>query len=148
MTVHVLGTRAWEGKKIDTSHTFVDFTVWCMSSKSFTSIIETFPYKINLHSFFSFSFLFFFLFRTAPAAYGSFQNRGWIRAAVAAYTTNTAIQDPSSICNQHHCSQQCWILNPMSGARDQTPALMDTSRVHYPWATMWTRPHSFKCFHL
>ena len=35
-----------------------------------------------------------------------------------AYTTATATQDLSCICNLHHSSQQCWILNPMSEARD------------------------------
>ena len=29
-----------------------------------------------------------------------------------AYTTGTAMQNPSHICDPHHSSQQCWILNP------------------------------------
>ena len=33
-----------------------------------------------------------------------------------AYTTATAMQDPSHVCNLHHSSQQCWILNPLSEA--------------------------------
>ena len=37
-----------------------------------------------------------------------------------AYTTPTATQDPSGICNLHHSSQQCRILNPLSEARDRT----------------------------
>ena len=48
-----------------------------------------------------------------------------------AYTTDTAMLDPSCICNLHCSSWQYWILNPMSGARDQTCNLMDTSWVHY-----------------
>ena len=44
-----------------------------------------------------------------------------------AYTTTTARQDPSRVCDLHHGSQQCWILNPLSGARDQTRILMDPS---------------------
>ena len=49
-----------------------------------------------------------------------------------AYTTATATQDPSQLCNLYHSSQQCWILNPLSEARDQTQILRDrdTSRVH------------------
>ena len=47
------------------------------------------------------------------------------------YTTARATQDPSHVCDLHHSSQQRWILNPLSGARDQTPNLMDTSQVHY-----------------
>ena len=37
-----------------------------------------------------------------------------------AYTTATATQDPSLICDLPHSSVQCWILNPLSKARDQT----------------------------
>ena len=48
-----------------------------------------------------------------------------------AYTTATATQDPSRICDLHHSSQQSWILNPLSKARDRTPILMDTSWVRY-----------------
>ena len=46
-----------------------------------------------------------------------------------AYTTATT-QDLSRICNLHHSSQQHWILNPLSEARDPTRILMYTSRVH------------------
>ena len=35
-----------------------------------------------------------------------------------AYTTTTATRDPSCICGLHRSSQQCWILNPLSEARD------------------------------
>ena len=37
----------------------------------------------------------------------------------------------SLICDLHHSSGQCWILNPLSKVRDQTRILMDTSWVHY-----------------
>ena len=49
-----------------------------------------------------------------------------------AYTTATAMQDPSCICDPHHGSRQHWILNPPSKARDRTRVLMNTS---------WTRYH-------
>ena len=42
-----------------------------------------------------------------------------------AYTTATATQDLSHIFDLHHSSWQCWILNPLSQARDQTCILMD-----------------------
>ena len=48
-----------------------------------------------------------------------------------AYTTATAMPDPSRVCSLHCSSQQCWILNPLSEARDRTLVLMDTSRVCY-----------------
>ena len=43
-----------------------------------------------------------------------------------AYTTATAIWDPSYICELIHSLGQCWILNPLSEARDQTHILMNT----------------------
>ena len=47
-----------------------------------------------------------------------------------AYTTATAEQDLSHVCNLHHSSQQHWILNPVSEARDKTPNLMVPSRIY------------------
>ena len=55
-----------------------------------------------------------------------------------AYTTATAIPDPSRIFDLHHSSQEHGILNPLSEARDQTRILMNTSRVHYHRATVGT----------
>ena len=34
-----------------------------------------------------------------------------------AYATATAMQDLSHICNLHHSSQQCWILNTLCEVR-------------------------------
>ena len=42
-----------------------------------------------------------------------------------AYTTATI--EPSCVCDLHHNSWQCQILNPLSEARDQTYVLKDTS---------------------
>ena len=50
----------------------------------------------------------------------------------------TATQHPSHVFDLHHSSQQHRMLNPLSGARDRTHILMDTSWVHYGWATMGT----------
>ena len=55
-----------------------------------------------------------------------------------AYITATAMQDPSCICDSHHRSWQCWILKPLSQARDRTCILMDTSWVCYLWAMTGT----------
>ena len=46
--------------------------------------------------------------------------------------------DPSCLCDLQHSSRQCQILNPLNEAKDQTCILMDTSQVHYSWATMGT----------
>ena len=57
-----------------------------------------------------------------------------------AYTSATAkaTWDPSRVCHLHHSSQQHWIFNPLSEARDQTRILMDTSGICFRWATMGT----------
>mgnify|MGYP001346181379 CR=1 FL=1 len=50
----------------------------------------------------------------------------------------TAMQDSSHICDLHHSSQQWWILNPLSKARDQTYDLIVPSRIRFHYATMGT----------
>ena len=49
-----------------------------------------------------------------------------------AYTTATATQGPSCVCDLHHSPWQCQILTPLCEARDQTCNLMVTSQVHKP----------------
>ena len=64
-----------------------------------------------------------------------------------AYTTSTAMQDPSHICNLHHSSRQHRILNPMSEARDQTQNLRVPSWICFccpTMGTLWT-PTLFYC---
>ena len=55
-----------------------------------------------------------------------------------AYPTATSMPDLSCICSLHHGLWQCWILNPLSEARDRTCFLTDTSQVHYHWAAVQT----------
>ena len=43
-----------------------------------------------------------------------------------AYATATATPDLSHVCNLHHSSQQRWIFNPLSEARDQTCIHVDS----------------------
>ena len=52
-----------------------------------------------------------------------------------AYAISTAMQDPSHICNLHHSSQQCWIPDTLSKAKDRTHILMDTSWIHFCFTT-------------
>ena len=37
-----------------------------------------------------------------------------------AYARATATPEPSCVCDLHHSSWRCWILNPLSEARDRT----------------------------
>ena len=54
------------------------------------------------------------------------------------YTTATSTQDLSCICNLHHSSQQCRIVNPLSKGRDRTRKLMVPSRIHFLCTTTGT----------
>ena len=78
-------------------------------------------------------FIYFGLFafsRAALSAYGGSQAGGLIGVvAVGLRHSPTATWDPSPICNLHHSSRQCWILNPLGKARDWTCNLMVTSQV-------------------
>jgi len=76
--------------------------------------------------------LFFFFLGLRP------QHMEIPRLQLPAYTTATATQDPSHICNLYHSSWQHWILNPLNKTRDQNHIFMDASQVHYHWATMGT----------
>ena len=62
-----------------------------------------------------------------PVAYRSSQARSRIGAAAAAYAAAIATLDPGRICDLQHSLQQCWILNLLSKAKDQTHILMDTT---------------------
>ena len=64
-----------------------------------------------------------------------------------AYTTVTAMQDPSRVCDLHQNSWQREILNQLSEARNQTHILMVTSRICYCWGTTET-PKAFFFFFL
>ena len=52
--------------------------------------------------------------------------------------TATATWDLSRVCELHHSSGQCRILNPLSEARDHTQILMGTSQARYHCATNGT----------
>ena len=62
----------------------------------------------------------FLLFSATPMAYGGSQDRVLIGAAAASLHHSHTRPNLSRMYNLHHSSQQCWILNPLSEARDQT----------------------------
>ena len=85
--------------------------------------------------FFFFSFLFFFF--SLHFLGQQLQHMEVLRLGVKselqllAYATATATPDPSHLYDLHHDSQQRWILNPLSKARDGTDVLMDVNQVHF-----------------
>ena len=83
----------------------------------------------------------FYLFRATHVAYGCSQARIQLELHLPAYTTATAMQDPSHICDLPHSSWQLQILNPLSKARDWTCIFMDTSQIRYNWAKTGTPSH-------
>ena len=88
-----------------------------------------------MHFFLSF---FFFLFRAAPWPMEVPRLRVKSKLQLPAYATaaDTGMTDLSLVCDLHHSSQPCKILNPLSRAKDQTRIIMDTSWVCYCWAIM------------
>ena len=94
--------------------------------------------KIHHLNITNYIFVCLFVFKAMPAAYGNFQARGWIGAAAASlhHSLSNAGSEP---CLQHTPQLMAtWILNPLNRIRDRTCILMDSSRVHYHWATMGT----------
>ena len=55
-----------------------------------------------------------------------------------AYAVATAMWNPSSVCDLHHSSWQCWVLNPLIKARDQTFVLTVASEIRFHGATAGT----------
>ena len=61
-----------------------------------------------------------------------------LKLQLPVYTTTTAMQDPSYVCNLHYSSWQWWILNPLRKARYWTCIFMDTSWICFLCTTMGT----------
>ena len=116
------------------------FTHWChWASSLFLGQLSSHLWACDLVLLlllFSLS-LFFFFFRAAPMAFGGSQDGAKLELQLPAYATATASWDPSPICDLHHSSLQCQILNPLSEARDGTHILMDTSQV------LWLLSHDW-----
>ena len=73
------------------------------------------------------SLLFFFFFKWVTPSLAPRRGSNW---SYSCQPMPTATPDLSRICNLHPSSQQCQILNPLTGARDRTHVLMDTSWVY------------------
>jgi len=92
-------------------------------------------------SFLLFFFFFFFFFLGPPLQHTAAPRPG-VKSELQLLATATAIAiwDPSCICDLHHSSWQCQILNPLSEARDGTHNLMDIHQIPYHWATWHELP--------
>ena len=55
-----------------------------------------------------------------------------------AYATATAMPDLSRVCDLYHSPRQCWILNPLSEARDPTHNHMVPSQIRFCCGMMGT----------
>jgi len=105
-------------------------------------------FKWNNISFLFLSFfLFFFLVSLGLHSQHMEVPRLGVESELPSYTTATAMRNPSCVFDLHHSSWQCWILNPLSKARDQTHILMDTSQIHFCCATMGTHGTIFLTLH-
>ena len=107
-----------------------------MSFENCVRLLQTVHYSKNFFFFFDF----FAISRAASVAYGGSQARGLIGAIVAglyqghSYSGSKprlqptpqlmATQDPSHVCDTHHSSWQCQILNSLIEARDGTRNLI------------------------
>ena len=61
-----------------------------------------------------------------------------VKLRLPAYTTATAMPDPSCICDPHHSSHQHHIPDPLSETRNQSRVFMDASWICFHCATMRT----------
>ena len=69
-----------------------------------------YPHPLDQDWSYDFLFLLFFSFYGPPGGYGSFRGRGQMGVM--------ATKDLSHIGDLHHSLWQCWILNPLTEARD------------------------------
>ena len=129
--VHVVGERAFDisynlspprSKSGDDRHR----SMLCAEQRE---IASGHPFVVFSLSFFFFFFFFFAISRAIPTAYGGSQARGLIRAVAAGIHHGQSNMGSEPICNLHHSSRQCQILNPLSKARDRTLNLMVPSRI-------------------
>ena len=77
-------------------------------------------YRIFFRFFFFFQFLLLYLWHIVLRLGAE------LELQLPVYTIVMGTQDPSCICDLYGSLWQCWILSPLSEARDQTRILMDT----------------------
>ena len=80
----------------------------------------------------------FSVLRATPVAYGGSQAMSQIRATAAGLCHSHSNTGSKHVCDLHHSSQQCHILNPLSKAGNSSHNLMVPSRICFRCATMGT----------
>ena len=99
---------------------------------------EKLKWEYNIFYFIFILFIFYFFSEPHPRH----MEVPWLGAELelqlSAYTTVTAMRDPSHICDLHHSLRQRWILNPLNEVRDWISILMDTSQVLNCWGRTGT----------
>ena len=113
---------------VSRSHRVVLYRYWLFlkirknTTKRVTKRVIFFPSFL----FSSFLLFFSFLFFTPQLRHMEVPGPGVeSEPQLQAYTTATSTPDLSCICDLGHSLQQCWILNPLSKARDQIHILTD-----------------------
>ena len=88
--------------------------------------------QIYIKAIFQIFFFFFFFCFLGPCPWHMEVPRLGIKSELQlpAYATTIATWDLCRICDLHHSSQQCWILNPLSKTRDRIRILKDPSQLH------------------
>ena len=106
-----------------------------------------FPFDLwfgNVHKSKLMKYVFCFVFLGPhPRHMGVPRLRVKLELQLPASTTATATPHPSLVCDLRHSSQQRQILNPLIEASDRTHVLMDTSQVHFHWATTGTPKYAY-----
>ena len=94
------------------------------------------------------AFYFYFLLFKGPHLWHMDAPRLGVQSEpqLLAYTRATAMPDQSCICHLHHSSQQCWILNALSKAKDRTHNLMVPSWIRFHCSMTGTPGMLFKRF--
>uniref|UniRef100_A0A8D0Q2C6 Uncharacterized protein n=1 Tax=Sus scrofa TaxID=9823 RepID=A0A8D0Q2C6_PIG len=85
--------------------------------------------EVPLVYLFVYLFCLFAFYRAVPVAYGGAQATGLIRAVASGLCQSHSNTDLCHICDLHHSSWQCQILNPLRKARDQSHNLMVPSQI-------------------
>ena len=107
--------------------------IWCKLDclVQFYHLVNGYPVVPTLLFIYLFIYLFclFVFSRTTPTAYGGSLARGLIGAVAAGLHQSHSNAGSKPVCDLHHNSQQCRILNPLSQARDRTCNLMVPSQI-------------------